>query len=55
MAGAALGCLALSIVSANGQGGTGSVMREARVTQVVKDVRIVPAQAAPRPATTTAT
>ena len=55
IAGAALGWLALSIVSANGQGGTGSVMREARVTQVVKDVKIVPAQAAPRPATTSDT
>src|SRR5437764_4080797 len=55
MAGAALGWLALSIVSANGQGGTSSVMREARVTQVVKDVKIVPAQAAPRPATTSDT
>src|SRR5438045_4080585 len=55
IAGAALGWLALNIVSASGQAGTGSVMREARVTQVVKDVKIVPAQAAPRPATTSDT
>src|SRR5216110_899500 len=45
--GAALSWLAASIVSLNGQG----VMKEARVTQVVKDVKILPAQAAPRPAT----
>src|SRR5438477_5752787 len=45
--GAALNWLAASIVSLNGQG----VMKEARVTQVVKDVKILPAQAAPRPAT----
>ncbi|MDP9098074.1 MAG: FecR domain-containing protein, partial [Verrucomicrobiota bacterium] len=51
-AGGALGALALGVVSANGQG---SVMKEARVTQVVKDVKIVPAQAAPRPATTSDT
>src|SRR3954454_19394460 len=49
--GATLGWLAGSIVSLNGQGGTGGVMKEARVTQVVKDVKILPAQAAPRPAT----
>src|SRR5256885_13918172 len=46
-AGAALSWLAASIVPSNGQG----VMKEARVTQVVKDVKILPAQAAPRPAT----
>src|SRR5882724_11807621 len=46
-AGAALSWFAASIVSSNGQG----VMKEARVTQVVKDVKILPAQAAPRPAT----
>src|SRR4051812_47700747 len=45
--GAALGWLAF-VVPAHGQG----VLREARVTQVVKDVKILPAQAAPRPATT---
>src|SRR5947207_5570936 len=46
-AGAALSWFAASIVSSNGQG----VMKEARITQVVKDVKILPAQAAPRPAT----
>ncbi|MFN2621669.1 MAG: FecR domain-containing protein [Chthoniobacterales bacterium] len=46
-AGAALSWLVASIVSLKGQG----VMKEARVTQVVKDVKILPAQAAPRPAT----
>ena len=54
-AGAALGCLAASIGSLKGQGGTGSVMREARVTQVVKDVKIHSSQAEPRPATTSDT
>src|SRR6478672_9107601 len=44
-ASAALSWLAASIV-ASGQG----VMKEARVTQIVKDVKILPAQAAPRPA-----
>jgi len=39
--------LAATLVSLQGQG----VMKEARVTQVVKDVKILPAQAAPRPAT----
>src|SRR4051812_46027042 len=48
-AGAALTWFAASIVSMKGQGG--SVMKEARVTQVVKDVKILPPQAAPRPAT----
>ncbi|HEX8898105.1 MAG TPA: FecR domain-containing protein, partial [Chthoniobacterales bacterium] len=42
----------MSIVSANGQGASSRVLREARVTQVVKDVKILPAQAAPQPATT---
>src|SRR3954447_2642773 len=51
IAGAVLGCFAVSVVSLNGQGATGAVMREARVTQVVKDVKILPPQAAPRPAT----
>src|SRR3954454_15912351 len=45
--GAALGWLAF-VAPVHGQG----VLREARVTQVVKDVKILPAQAAPRPATT---
>src|SRR3954454_13692612 len=49
--GATLGWLAGSIVSLNGQGGTGGVMREARVTQIVKDVKIQSPEAAPRPAT----
>src|SRR4051812_19785810 len=48
-AGAALTWFAASIVSMKGQGG--SVMKEARVTQVVKDVKILESQAAPRPAT----
>src|SRR6476646_9796788 len=51
LAGAVLACFAASVVSLNGQGGTGGVMKEARVTQVVKDVKILPPQAAPRPAT----
>jgi mannose-6-phosphate isomerase-like protein (cupin superfamily) len=46
-AGAALSWLAATLVSLQGQG----VMKEARVTQVVKDVKILPAQAAPRAAT----
>jgi hypothetical protein len=46
-ASAALSWFAASVVSLKGQG----VMKEARVTQVVKDVKILPAQAAPRPAT----
>lgn len=50
-AGAALGALALGVVSAQAQGGTGSVMREARVTQVVKDVKLLSGQTEPRPAT----
>ena len=53
--GAALGCLVASIVSLKGQGGTGSVMREARVTQIVKDVKIQASNAEPRPATTSDT
>lgn len=47
--------LAWSILPVNGQGGAGAVMREARVTQVVKDVKILAAKAEPRPATTTDT
>src|SRR3981081_2902587 len=50
-AGGVLGALALSVVSVRAQGGTGSVMREARVTQVVKDVKLVSGQTEPRPAT----
>jgi hypothetical protein len=49
--GAAVGCLALGAVTARAQGGTGAVMKEARVTQVVKDVKILSSQAEPRPAT----
>src|SRR3954467_1509542 len=48
--GAALGWLAF-VVPVHGQG----VLREARVTQVVKDVKILAAQADPRPATTSDT
>jgi FecR protein len=50
-AGGALGVLALGVVSANGQGGTASVMKEARVTQLVKDVKLLSGQTEPRPAT----
>src|SRR4051794_38364136 len=53
--GTAVGCLAASIVSLNGQGGTGGVLREARVTQIVKDVKIQSSHAEPRPATTSDT
>jgi hypothetical protein len=49
-AGAALGTVALGVVSAQTQSGTGSVMREARVTQVVKDVKLL-SGGEPRPAT----
>ncbi len=41
IAGAALGAVALGVVSAQGQGGAGSVLKEARVTQVVKDVKLL--------------
>ena len=51
MTGAMLGGLGLGAVVVLAQGGTGAVMREARVTQVVKDVKIQAAQAEPRPAT----
>src|SRR3989440_6611586 len=50
-AGGALGCMALDVVSARAQGGTGNVLKEARVTQVVKDVKLLSGQAEPRPAT----
>lgn len=45
--GAMLLGLAMSLHSAFG---AGSVMREARITQVIKDVKLLPGQAAPRPA-----
>jgi len=49
-AGAALGTLALGVVSVQAQSATGSVMKEARVTQVVKDVKLL-SGGEPRPAT----
>jgi mannose-6-phosphate isomerase-like protein (cupin superfamily) len=52
IAGVALGFLALSVVSARAQG---NVLKEARVTQVVKDVKLLVAQGEPRPATLTDT
>src|ERR1044072_2341524 len=55
VASAVLGGLGLGAVMVFAQGGTGAVMREARVTQVVKDVKILAAQADPRPATTSDT
>jgi hypothetical protein len=45
---AALICLAMSPLSARAQG---SAMKEAKVTQVIKDVKLLPSQAEPRPAT----
>ena len=45
MAIAAMSWLAISPVAAGAQG---NVMKEARVTQVVKDVKLLEAQAAPR-------
>ena len=54
LAGAALGTVALSIVSVQAQGATGNVLKEARVTQVVKDVKLL-SGGAPRPATLTDT
>src|SRR4030081_110653 len=47
---AALSWFALSAVSANAQASK-SVLKEARVTQVVKDVKLLAGQAEPRPAT----
>lgn len=44
---AALGWIALGAGSARAQG---NVLKEARVTQVVKDVKLLPSAAAPRPA-----
>ncbi|MEA3093947.1 MAG: hypothetical protein QOJ04_5289, partial [Caballeronia sp.] len=49
-ASAAVGALALGVVSVKAQGGAGSVMKEARVTQVVKDVKLL-SGGEPRPAT----
>lgn len=51
LAGAALSFLALGVVLVEAQGGAGSVMKEAKVTQVVKDVKILSGQTEPRPAT----
>src|SRR5258708_4829760 len=47
---AALSWFALSAVSANAQASK-SVLKEARVTEVVKDVKLLPGQGQPRPAT----
>jgi hypothetical protein len=47
---AALSWFALSAVSANAQASK-SVLKEARVTEVVKDVKLLPGQGEPRPAT----
>src|SRR3954463_5759422 len=52
---AVVGGLGLGAAVVLAQGGSGAVMREARVTQVVKDVKILAAQANPRPATTSDT
>jgi hypothetical protein len=52
IAAAAMGWLALNVVSVNGQG---NVMKEARVTQIIKDVKILPPQGESRPATTSDT
>jgi hypothetical protein len=53
-AGTALGAVALGVVSVQAQGGTSSVLKEARVTQVVKDVKLL-SGGEPRPATLTDT
>ncbi|MEY2575461.1 MAG: hypothetical protein QOF80_948 [Verrucomicrobiota bacterium] len=53
-AGAALGTVALGVVSAQAQGSPASVMKEARVTQVVKDVKLL-SGGEPRAATLTDT
>jgi hypothetical protein len=50
--GTTLAWLAAGIGSLNGQGGNGAVMKEARVTQIVRDVKIQSPEAAPRPAAT---
>src|SRR3954469_12712283 len=52
---AVLAGLGLGAVVVLAQGGSGTVMREARVTQVIKDVKILASQAEPRPATLTDT
>jgi len=49
-AGGAVGCLALGAAPLLAQ--SSGVLKEARVTQVVKDVKLVPSRAEPRPATT---
>lgn len=46
----ALGGSALGTVAVNAQGRGAAVMKEARVTQVVKDVKLLSSQAEPRPA-----
>lgn len=47
---AALICLAMSPLPASAQAGSGSPLREAKVTQVIKDVKLLPSQAEPRAA-----
>jgi quercetin dioxygenase-like cupin family protein len=47
----ALGALALGAVAVMAQSGGSAVMKEARVTQVVKEVKILSSAGAPRPAT----
>ncbi|PZR72907.1 MAG: hypothetical protein DLM73_12080, partial [Chthoniobacterales bacterium] len=42
--------LSLNATAASATSGVGSVLREASVTQVINDVKIVPGQGAPRPA-----
>ena len=42
-----VGGLGLGTAMVLAQGGSGAVLREARVTQVVKDVKILASQAAP--------
>ncbi|MEN3371225.1 MAG: hypothetical protein V7609_3368 [Verrucomicrobiota bacterium] len=47
----ALGAMLLGVsMSLHSAFAAGSVMREARITQVIKDVKLLPGQAAPRPA-----
>src|SRR5688572_26581527 len=46
----ALTCLTLTPLPARAQG-QGSPMKEAQVTQVIRDVKLLPGQAEPRPAT----
>jgi cell division septation protein DedD len=47
----ALGGLAVGAVAVMAQGGGAAVMKEARVTQLVKDVKILSSRGEPRPAT----